>query len=457
MKFYYIEQTIKNKTFSDFIKINKFSEITFKRSTFRNIILDSVSHEFEIASILENDLDNISSDIDAIFWCSSIIFSDNDLQKKFLKKLEFAEFPTFFGNRDSFIFKGNVMKLKMLMDTGKMDSIITLKNESHLHSILNIFDFKKIISQNTHTRYFNEIISNNETYSKKSTKIKKIELEYLFLKNIPQSIQKYYIQVSDFKRENEYGSYSMQKLSGVDLSIKLINGSINDDEIENILSLLKEYFLILKTIKTDKRQNVLSFLLKKNHDRFNDLKIWSGYKKLNNFINQHTVFSGIEQLFQQSEMLITNNKQLFMKDGALFSHGDLCFSNIIFNESENEITFIDPRGAEGSEVYKTPYYDLAKISHSILGGYDLIVNNVSSIEFDKNMNAYLDLNKSLTYNSEKIFTKFVEGLGYNMKLVKIIEASLFVTMLPLHTDDIKKITMLSLRASELIGQLSKQS
>ena len=86
MKFYYIEQTIKNKTFSDFIKINKFSEITFKRSTFRNIILDSVSHKFEIASILENDLDNISSDIDAIFWCSSIIFSDNDLQKKFLKK-----------------------------------------------------------------------------------------------------------------------------------------------------------------------------------------------------------------------------------------------------------------------------------------------------------------------------------------------------------------------------------
>ncbi len=455
MKFYYIEQKIKDKKFSDFIKIKKFSEITFKRSNFKHIILTSIPHEFEIISIPENEIDSISSDTDAIFWCSSIIFSNNNLQEQFLKKLEFSNFPTFFGNRDSFIFKGNLMKLKMIINTGQMEGIIALRNESHLHSILSLFDFRKIISENTHTRHFNKITSNNEIYSKRSTEIEKIELEYLFLKNIPQLIQKYYVKVFDFKKEGTHGSYSMQKLSGVDLSIKLVNGSINSDEVENILNILKEYFLNLKTIETDKRQNILDFIFEKSYERFNELKMWNGYTKLNNFISQHTVFSGIEQLFKQSEMLIANNKKLFLNDGVLFSHGDLCFSNMVFNETEDKITFIDPRGAKGSEVYKTPYYDLAKISHSLLGGYDHIVNNVSRIDFDKDMNAYLNLNKSSNYNGEKLFTKFVEDLGYNIKLVRIIEASLFVSMLPLHTDDIKKITMLSLRASELLSHLSK--
>ena len=52
-----------------------------------------------------------------------------------------------------------------------------------------------------------------------------------------------------------------------------------------------------------------------------------------------------------------------------------------------------------------------------------------------------------------IFQLFVESLGYQYQLVRVIEVSLFLSMLPLHIDSTRKITMLALRASELILEL----
>ena len=150
-------------------------------------------------------------------------------------------------------------------------------------------------------------------------------------------------------------------------------------------------------------------------------------------------------------------RELLNNSGSYFSHGDLCFSNMIFSETENKITFIDPRGGKEDEVFRTPYYDLAKISHSLLGGYDHIINNISMIEFDHDMKAYLNFNGALDHGGKKLFTAFIESLGYDLDLVRIVEASLFISMLPLHTDDIKKVFMLALRASELLSEKSKGS
>ena len=77
------------------------------------------------------------------------------------------------------------------------------------------------------------------------------------------------------------------------------------------------------------------------------------------------------------------------------------------------------------------------------------------IEFDHNMKAYLNFNEALDHGGEKKFTAFIESLGYDLNLVRQVEASLFISMLPLHTDDIRKIFMLALRASELLSDKSR--
>lgn len=59
-----------------------------------------------------------------------------------------------------------------------------------------------------------------------------------------------------------------------------------------------------------------------------------------------------------------------------FLHGDLCFSNILFDFRADRIKLIDPRGLD-AEGRITPFgdlrYDMAKLAHSVLGLYDVII------------------------------------------------------------------------------------
>jgi len=457
MKFYYIEQKIIDIKFSNFLKLEFFSEISFKRSNFKKIVTESIPEILDISSINEDELHSIKDDLNAIFWCSSIVFTDREIQNQFIKKLTNSYFPLLFGSRESYIFKGSISQLKSILNNEQDKDILSLNNELHLKSVLSISDFKNIVSENSHTRHFNEVISHNDQFIKKSFEIEKLESEFLFLKNIPEILKEYYVQVYEFTKNDKSASYSMKKISGVDLSITFINGSIDSKDIANILNILKEYFINLKKLTGKKEHDSLSFITYKNNKRHEDLKKWEGYKNLDNFINRHTIFSGIDDLYTSSNKSLAKKRKLLNNSSSYFSHGDLCFSNMIFSESENKITFIDPRGGKEDEVFRTPYYDLAKISHSLLGGYDHIINNISMIEFDHNMKAYLNFHENLNHNYEKIFTAFIESLGYDLNLVRTVEASLFISMLPLHTDDVRKVFMLALRASELLSDKSKGS
>ena len=52
-------------------------------------------------------------------------------------------------------------------------------------------------------------------------------------------------------------------------------------------------------------------------------------------------------------------------------HGDLCLSNILYCERRGEYFLVDPNGARNTPII----YDWAKLSHSILGKYDLIISD----------------------------------------------------------------------------------
>lgn len=57
-------------------------------------------------------------------------------------------------------------------------------------------------------------------------------------------------------------------------------------------------------------------------------------------------------------------------------HGDFCFSNILYDSRSNRIKTIDPRGVTPNgkiSIYGNIYYDIAKLSHSVIGLYDFII------------------------------------------------------------------------------------
>jgi thiamine kinase-like enzyme len=113
-------------------------------------------------------------------------------------------------------------------------------------------------------------------------------------------------------------------------------------------------------------------------------------------------------------------------------HGDFCASNILYDTKTNLIKLIDPRGSfETVGIFGDPLYDLAKLFHSFEGRYDFIIGDKFEIQerkvkFNISQKVRDQLSCSLQYLYE-VFSSDIEQ-------VKLIEALLFLSMIPLHSD-----------------------
>ena len=83
------------------------------------------------------------------------------------------------------------------------------------------------------------------------------------------------------------------------------------------------------------------------------------------------------------------------------------------------------------------YYDLAKLSHSFLGNYDFIINDMVHYHVDAQLRMHAraqvadpDQHAAL----QRCFRAWCTGRNYNLRLIRLGEAALFLSMLPLHAD-----------------------
>lgn len=452
MNFFYLNKEIENLELRKFSSLKKFSELLIQKTSLLKMIQDNLNSNFYFQEI--SNIDEIeNSEKEITVWTSNIIYKDKAIQDLFYKKLLNSYFGLFYGSKSNFIFKGKDHELKSILDSDKMEidhkRIIKINAENNFITINTLWDLKKLSHYKLHSRYFNDLKVNQETITKESVNKVKIVEEFSFLNSVPKEIQKYYVPVSNLKIEEKKASYTMKKIDGIDLSMQYINKGFAFDSLQNIFEELEVYFQLITKFKGLADESAYKFIISKNKKRLQELESWEGYDKLNSFINNHTSFSGIRSLFDKSNELLRKNKSSLNTSEGILSHGDLCFGNILMDENECKLVFIDPRGGKIDDSFRTPYYDLAKLCHSLLGGYDHIINDVTEIKFDRSMQACIVFNQDLL-KYEKLFKLFIENLGFKYNLVRIIEISLFLSMLPLHIESIKKVNMLALRASELI-------
>lgn len=118
-------------------------------------------------------------------------------------------------------------------------------------------------------------------------------------------------------------------------------------------------------------------------------------------------------------------------------HGDLCFANILVEDKYSYMRMIDPRGKFGKfDIYGDPRYDLAKLLHSIEGNYDYIIEDMFELNRDGNRITY-----SVPEKSGHIFKIFREVFGEQLediRAIRMIEATLFLSMIPLHSDHLER-------------------
>jgi dTDP-glucose pyrophosphorylase len=115
-------------------------------------------------------------------------------------------------------------------------------------------------------------------------------------------------------------------------------------------------------------------------------------------------------------------------------HGDLCFPNILFDPVSRLFKLIDPRGAFGEAgISGDGRYDVAKLLHSINGGYDFLIHEMFSVRWTAGS---IDFEQFFPPSRPDVLRHFDEIFGeeYDLKAIRLIEALFFISMCPLHAD-----------------------
>ena len=123
-------------------------------------------------------------------------------------------------------------------------------------------------------------------------------------------------------------------------------------------------------------------------------------------------------------------------------HGDFCFSNILYDFRTHRIKTFDPRGMTRDgrpSIYGDIYYDVAKLSHSVLGLYDWFIAGYFDVEMERNV-ITLDIAGAETHErTRELFLDLIkQRFGLEPRALYAMQIHLFLSMLPLHGDDLRR-------------------
>jgi hypothetical protein len=144
--------------------------------------------------------------------------------------------------------------------------------------------------------------------------------------------------------------------------------------------------------------------------------------------------------------------------GSFVCHGDFCFSNILYDFRAQSIKVIDPRGIDNQgalSIYGYPLYDIAKLAHSIIGKYDFIIAGYFELE-QSDYDITFDLFETEAHNTLKTHFKNVcaQSFGLDIETLYALQIQLFLSMLPLHSDQPKRQKALLANALNLYMQMT---
>ena len=295
---------------------------------------------------------------------------------------------------------------------------------------------------------------------KTSTKIQKLEDEALWYQGLPDELKIYTPRFVDFQKDKDkavliqelYGYPSLQEL--------YLSGEVNMEDwqciIQKLFGLHKRFEKYTRTAN----RNALKWLyFDKTKERIDELKSSNPYweKHLNKdyeIINGKRYY-GIMALKPEIEAFI---QELSSNKTESIIHGDYCFSNILFDSNNYIFKLIDPRGRLDNEatIYGDAKYDIAKLRHSVVGLYDFIVHGLFRLKESTSGYEYTLIAPDYS-RLEAIFDNHAKRYGFDVREIKFIEGLLFLSMLPLHKDDLARQKMIYIRALELLNDtLDKQ-
>lgn len=291
------------------------------------------------------------------------------------------------------------------------------------------------------TRFFNEITidKNKNILTKNSNEKEKLINEIKWFLTLPTELQWITPRIYFYSLDWEKPSVSMEYYSYPTLHHLYLYGNHNLDKWEQIFNKLfyihkelTKYTLKLeeKRIKEALNKIYIEKTIKRLEELKEDINFLS-YFENDFFINKKR----IKSLNKLKEILLNLVEELGINKAKEINiiHGDYFFANILYEPIADIVKLIDPRGDFGGYgIYGDKYYDLAKLSHSVDGMYDFIVEDLFGLEEDLNgFNYKIFYSENHLKIKELFYSYFVDKERIK---IKFIQALLFLSMIPLHKD-----------------------
>ena len=302
----------------------------------------------------------------------------------------------------------------------------------------NYFSTKQFVLK---TRYFNRLQfdESRENVIKTSTNNEKLVNEINWYKQIPDEILDLVPKISDSSvQKNPF--IKLEYIKHPTLSELWLYGEFSSNFWKEIIN---DLFIIIQKFKKHNhhvtKQEYNSIYFQKTQDRINEL------------MQDNQIF---KEIFEQDFIFINSKKQknwklikeqikekiniMFNEEDNCLIHGDLYFSNILYDSEKRNFKLIDPRGKWGHGIAGDIKYDIAKIRHSIVGGFDTITNGLYSANYQGPNK--IEYNVFVSKNNQTIRNELDNIIEQNWKLdeIKMIEGLLFISMLPLHSDNFER-------------------
>lgn len=466
-----IEDIIGEKGFSDVVVKKQRLEEYYKaevKKCFNDFIWRKIHNTFEYQALLKELETYKGSDVKIMHCFSNYLISDAKKAALSFKKLTYVDEP--FGVMDGKKAVGAMFPdintymtfcTEIISGKNAADLAQNIKDTFEMEGLVDIgiiSNFIQCITGNFDSRYFNTLKGNEYTLVKSSFNKKKIKAEYDFYHLLPEDMRYWFVMPFGYEETEEVASYSMERLHMADLAVKWVHGSISRSEFE---SLMDKYFFFLKKRHTkecsETEYNKVADLLyaDKVSERISELKKLPGYDKLKSLAATYKevdIDVLVDKYFELKTKIEKKNK--YPKQ-LVIGHGDLCFANALYNKSTKTLKFIDPKGAtKEEELWTNPYYDVAKLSHSVCGRYDFFNNALFEIKVDEDFSYKLEIPFDNTAYVEIFKRKLAEN-GFDYLSVRIYEASLFLSMLPLHIDNLHKVFGFILNAKNILEEIEK--
>ena len=288
----------------------------------------------------------------------------------------------------------------------------------------------------TTERVFNSLITTHRSVTKTSHERNKIAAEAQWFENLPDELRLYTPAYLGKSMVDGELSYSLEYLHLPTLSDVFVFGRARLAAWKKIFDACNEIIEKMVSYRNSELPNY-------SFDHFDKT-----IKRLESYAQQFPIdldtpcrigkrsLPSLRQMVLAASSIIENTAPGLQT----FTHGDFCFSNLLYDSRAGKVFMIDPRAVDFDgkhTAWGDTRYDIAKLHHSVIGLYDHILAG----------NYKLDVQGELEFNLELPSDDYIKAIGaeFLSRSFSFKNASdhdilgmsvlLFFSMLPLHSEN----------------------